>query len=57
METLSKIKELIESMSVDTTKFFDSNNKSAGIRARKAAQDIKTLCQTLRKEILEESKK
>ena len=57
METVSKIKELVESMSVDTTKFFDTNNKSAGIRARKTAQDIKTLCQTIRKEILEVTKR
>jgi|TARA_R110001583_G_scaffold79358_1_gene214319 hypothetical protein len=57
METLTNIKELVEAMSVDTTKFFDTGNKSAGIRARKAAQEIKTLCQTIRKEILEEGKK
>tara|TARA_R110000787_G_scaffold270650_2_gene377667 strand:+ start:6982 stop:7155 length:174 start_codon:yes stop_codon:yes gene_type:complete len=57
METLQQIKEVVEAMSVDTTKFFDTGNKSAGIRARKAAQDIKTLCQTIRKEILEEGKK
>ena len=36
METLSKIKEIVELMSVDTTKFFENHNKSAGIRARKA---------------------
>ena len=38
-------------------KFFDKKNKSAGIRARKSAQELKTVLQTLRKEILEESKK
>ena len=42
-------------MSVDTTKFFNGN-KSAGTRARKTAQEIKALVQTLRSEILEYSK-
>lgn len=55
METLEKIKSAVESMSVDTTKFFNGN-KSAGTRARKTAQEIKALVQTLRTEILEHSK-
>ena len=57
METLNKIKEITENLSIDTTKFFDTGNKSAGTRARKAAQQIKNLCTELRKEILQESKK
>lgn len=52
METLGKIKELVENLSVDATKFFEKDNKSAGIRARKEAQQLKVLCQELRKEIL-----
>jgi hypothetical protein len=56
METLEKIKTLTEELSVDATKFFKGNN-SAGTRARKLAQDIKTLLQNLRNEILEERKK
>tara|TARA_B100002019_G_C21259239_1_gene595707 strand:+ start:1181 stop:1354 length:174 start_codon:yes stop_codon:yes gene_type:complete len=56
METLNKIKEIVENLSVDTTKFFDNGNKSAGIRARKNAQQVKNLCQELRKEILEANK-
>jgi len=56
METLTKLKELVESLSVDTGKFFENTNKSAGIRARKTAQQIKNLCQDLRKEILEANK-
>lgn len=56
METLEKIKTLTEELSVDTTKFFKGNN-SAGTRARKLAQDIKSLLQNLRNEILEERKK
>ena len=55
METLEKIKTLTETLSVDTTKFF-KGNKSAGTRARKDAQELKALLQTLRGEILENRK-
>jgi hypothetical protein len=55
MKTLENIKVLVESLSMDTTKFY-SGNKSAGTRARKTAQDIKALLQTLRGEILEHRK-
>jgi len=56
METLEKIKVLTETLSVDATKFFKGNN-SAGTRARKSAQELKALLQTLRAEILNERKK
>jgi hypothetical protein len=56
METLEQIKTLTEELSQNTTKFFKGNN-SAGTRARKNAQDLKTLLQTLRNEILDERKK
>jgi hypothetical protein len=57
METLTKIKELVEKMSVDTQKVFQKGNKSASIRARKNAQEVKNLISTYRKEILDEIKK
>jgi len=56
MDTLEKIKTLTEQLSIDAGKFFDNGNKSAGTRARKHAQDLKSLLQDLRKEILEERK-
>jgi hypothetical protein len=55
METLEQIKTLVEQLSADTTKFF-AGNKSAGTRARKTSQELKTLLQTLRGEILESKK-
>jgi hypothetical protein len=55
METIEKIKELTESLSMDATKFY-GGNKSAGTRARKTAQEMKSLLQQLRGEILEERK-
>ena len=56
MDTLEKIKELTEELSVDVNKFY-AGNKSAGTRARKTSQELKTLLQQLRTEILEERKK
>jgi hypothetical protein len=55
METLEQIKTLVESMAVDVTKFYNGN-KSAGTRARKQAQELKSLLQTLRGQILETKK-
>lgn len=57
METLKKIKELVEKMSVDTHKVFEKGNRSASIRSRKYAQEIKVLTTQFRKEILDEIKK
>lgn len=57
METLKKIKEIVEKMSVDTQKVFEKGNRSASIRARKHAQELKSLVGTYRKEVLEEIKK
>lgn len=56
MDTLEKIKTVTEELSVDASKFF-KGNKSAGTRARKSAQELKGLLQTLRTEILDERKK
>ena len=57
METLDKIKNLVELMSTDTAKVYNKGNRSASIRARKYAQEIKLLLGQYRKEILEEIKK
>ena len=44
-------------MSVDTQKVFVKGNHSASIRARKNAQEVKSLIATFRKEILDEIKR
>ena len=54
METLLKIKELIEKISIDTYKVYNKGNKSASIRARKNAQELKELITPFRKEVLDE---
>ena len=55
METFEQIQTIVESMKVDVAKFY-SGNKSAGTRARKSAQDLKSLLQKLRTEILDARK-
>lgn len=55
METVEKIKELTELLSVDASKFY-KGNKSAGTRARKTAQDLKVTLQKFRAEVLEHTK-
>jgi uncharacterized protein YecE (DUF72 family) len=57
METLKKIKDLVERMSIDTEKVYFKGNKSASIRARKNAQQLKTIIGLYRREVLEEIKK
>ena len=52
MDTLNKIKELVEKMSVDTTKVYQKGNRSASIRARKHAQEIKELILSLKKKFI-----
>jgi hypothetical protein len=55
LTTIEQIKFKTEELSVDTGKFY-KGNKSAGTRARKLAQELKALLQTLRTEILEDRK-
>lgn len=57
METLNKLKELIEKISIDTYKVYNKGNKSASIRARQNSQKLKSLIPMFRKEILEEIKR
>lgn len=57
METLLKMKDLVEKISVDTRKVFEKGNKSASIRARKNAQEVKKIISVYRKEILQEIKR
>lgn len=56
METLNRIKELVEKMSIDTDKVMRKGNRSASVRARKNAQQVKLLISSYRKEILKKLK-
>jgi hypothetical protein len=55
METLEKIKQLTEVLSVETIKTYNGN-KSAGTRARKTAQELKALLQDSRMDIINSKK-
>jgi len=56
METLEKIKNLTETLSVEADKFYTKGNKSAATRARSAAQQLRELLKTFRGEILDAKK-
>jgi hypothetical protein len=57
METILKIKQLMELYYSDADRFYRKGNKSAGTRARKTAQEIKALLQESRLDIIEQRKK
>ena len=52
MELIEKLENLMSSLKEDAGKFFEKGNKSAGVRTRKGAQEMKNLLQDLRKEVL-----
>jgi hypothetical protein len=56
MEIIEKITELVDEIKMDSNKFYQKQNKSAGIRARKSAQELKQVLQELRMDILSKSK-
>lgn len=56
MENYNDLKALVASMSDDVTKFYDKDNKAAGVRVRKSLQEIKALAQTMRNEVSEKNK-
>ncbi len=49
----SQLKKLIIELEPDILKFYQKGNKSAGVRIRKCMQDVKTLAQDVRKEVLD----
>lgn len=57
MEIILKIKQLIDLFYSDADRFYRKGNKSAGIRARKTAQELKALLQESRLDIIDQKKK
>lgn len=51
MDKFNELKELIASLEEDASKFYEKNNKAAGVRLRKGLQDIKTSAQALRQDV------
>jgi len=48
MELYKQLKDLVDSLEDDFSKFYEKGNKSAGTRVRKGCQDVKNLCQDIR---------
>lgn len=57
MKKHQELRNLISSIEADARKFYESGNKAAGIRLRKAMLDIKKLAQDIRTEVSELKKK
>ena len=51
MELFNEIKQIIEEAEAEAIKFYERDNKSAGVRLRKSLQQIKSLSQDLRLDI------
>jgi exonuclease VII small subunit len=56
MELIEKLENLMATLKEDSIKFFEKGNKSAGVRTRKGAQEMKNVLQDLRKEVLNTNK-
>jgi hypothetical protein len=57
MENFNELKTLIASLEEDAIKFYEKDNKAAGVRLRKGLQEIKTSAQALRIEVSNKNKK
>jgi hypothetical protein len=56
MENFNELKALIANMEEDVTKFYEKDNKAAGVRVRKTLQEIKNLAQAMRVEVSDKNK-
>ena len=57
LNIFENLENLMTTLKEDAVKFFEKGNKSAGVRTRKGAQEMKNLLQDLRKEVLVNNKK
>jgi hypothetical protein len=53
MNAFEKLKQLVNATEADATKFYGKNNQVAGVRLRKAYQQIKTIAHNGRAEVTE----
>lgn len=56
MSRYDDLKNLVDGLQDDLDKFYSKGNKTAGTRARKTLQDLKTLAQEVRLEIQDKKK-
>ena len=53
MSQFSDLKDSVDTLEEDLTKFYDKGNKAAGTRVRKAMQDLKAMAQNIRLDVQE----
>lgn len=51
MKRFEQLKDLVESLEGDFSKFYEKNNSAAGTRVRKGMQELKNLAQEIRIEV------
>lgn len=51
MDRFNQLKSLVESFEKDFEKFYEKDNKAAGVRVRKHMQELRTLAQEIRAEV------
>lgn len=51
MKRFEQLKELVDSLEGDFSKFYEKNNSAAGTRVRKGMQELKNLSQEIRIEV------
>jgi hypothetical protein len=57
MDKFNELKALVVSLEEDATKFYEKENKAAGVRLRKGLQEIKSMAQALRLDVSEKKNK
>ena len=53
MSQFSDLKDSVDALEEDFSKFYDKGNKAAGTRVRKAMQDLKAMAQAIRLDVQE----
>ncbi len=54
MSRFTELKDFVESLEEDFTKFYQKGNKAAGTRVRKGMQELKRKAQDIRVEVQEQ---
>ena len=56
MEKFNELKTFIANLEEDATKFYEKDNKAAGVRFRQGLQEVKAMAQSLRTDVSEKNK-
>ncbi len=56
MDKFNELETLVTTLKEDVAKFYNKGNKAAGVRVRKALQEIKALAQAIRLDVSVQNK-